>query len=153
MIQQLWSQFIEFTSKLVVPDWGALVNLIPVFLAVGVIGYLVWIVLRFAGAGPTRRGKTRITPRPPAGTHMPGPSFAPILGAIGVLFLGIGFVVGGLWFVVGALVLLLTLLYWGREALREYDTTAAHSTGDAVIVGALPAPTGPVPEGVHIPPP
>jgi plastocyanin len=153
MIQQLWSQFIEFTSKLVVPDWGALVNLIPVFLAVGVIAYLVWIVLRFAGAGPTRRGKTRITPRPPAGTHMPGPSFAPILGAIGVLFLGIGFVVGGLWFVVGALVLLLTLLYWGREALREYDTTAAHTTGNAVIVGALPAPAGTVPEGVHIPAP
>ena len=153
MIQELWSQFIEFTSKLVVPDWGALVALIPVFLAVAVIGYLVSTVLRFAGAGPTRRGKSRITPRPPAGTHMPGPSFAPILGAIGMLFLGFGLVAGGLWAAVGAIILVLTLLYWGREALREYDTAASGHAGDAVIVGALPAPGGTPPEGVHIPPP
>ena len=153
MIQDIWSQFIEFTSKLVVPDWGALVNLIPVGLAAAVVAYLIWTVMRFGNAGPTRRGKQRIPPRPPAGTHMPGPSFAPILGAIGAFFLVFGFVAGGLWFVVGAIILLITLLYWGREALRDYDTAAAHSGGSAVVVGALPAPAGTPPEGVHIPPP
>ena len=153
MIQELWTQFIEFTSKLVVPDWGALVALIPVGLLIAVVLYLVWIVLRFGSAGPTRRGKTRITPRAPAGLHMPGPSFAPILGAIGVLFLGFGLVAGGLWAAVGAIILALTLLYWGREALREYDTTAAGHGGEVVIVGALPAPAGTPPEGVHIPAP
>jgi plastocyanin len=153
MIQELWSQFIEFTSKLVVPDWGALVALIPVFLAVGVVAYLVWIVIRFGNAGPTRRGKSRITPRPPAGTHMPGPSFAPILGAIGMLFLGFGLVAGGLWAAVGAIILVLTLLYWGREALRDYDTAAGGHAGNVVIVGALPAPAGEPPAGVHVPPP
>jgi plastocyanin len=152
MIEDLWAQFIAFTSKLVVPDWGALVALIPVGLLIAVVLYLVWLFLRMSSAGPTRRGKQRITPKAPAGVHMPGPSFAPILGAIGVLFLGFGLVAGGLWAAAGAIILVLTLLYWGRESLREYDTAAAHG-GDVVIVGALPAPAGHPPEGVHIPPP
>ena len=84
---------------------------------------------------------------------MPGPSFAPILGAIGVFFLGFGLVAGGLWTLVGAVILAITLLYWGREALRDYDTAAAHDGGAAVIVGALQAPAGSPPEGVHIPAP
>ena len=153
MIQEIWTQFLAFTSKLVVPDWGALVGLIPVMLlALGVV-YLVWIVLRFGSAGPVRRGKRRQVPRTPAGLHMPGPSFAPILGAVGVFFLGFGLVAGGLWTLVGALVLTVTLLYWGREALRDYDTAAAHDGGAVVIVGALQAPAGSPPEGVHIPAP
>src|SRR5574338_1477303 len=119
MIEELWSQFIEFTSKLVVPDWGALVGLIPIGLAIAVVLYLVWVIVRFANAGPTRRGKRRITPRPPAGVHMPGPSFAPVLGAIGMLFLGFGIVSGGLWLLVGGIILVITLLYWGRESLRD----------------------------------
>ena len=73
---------------------------------------------------------------------MPGPSFAPFLGAIGVFFLGFGLVAGGLWTLVGAVILAITLLYWGREALRDYDTAAAHDGGAAVIVGALQAPAG-----------
>jgi len=154
MIEELWSQLIEFTSKLVVPDWGALIALIPIGLAAAVVVYLVWIVLRFRSAGPTRRGKQRIAPRAPAGIHMPGPSFAPVLGAIGMLFLGFGLVAGGLWAAVGAVILVLTLLYWGRESLREYDTTAAGGHGGSMaIVGALPAPAGVPPEGVHIPAP
>ena len=153
MIQEIWTQFLEFTSKLVVPDWGSLVALIPVMLlALGVV-YLIWIVLRFGSAGPVRRGKRRQTPATPAGIHMPGPSFAPILGAIGVFFLGFGLVAGGLWTLVGAVILTITLLYWGREALRDYDTAAAHDGGAAVIVGALQAPAGSPPEGVHIPAP
>jgi plastocyanin len=70
-----------------------------------------------------------------------------------MLFLGFGLVAGGLWAVVGALILLITLLYWGREALRDYDTAAAGHAGDVAIVGALPAPAGMPPEGVHIPAP
>jgi hypothetical protein len=142
MIEELWSQLIEFTSKLVVPDWGALIALIPIALAAAVVLYLVWIILRFASAGPTRRGKHRLPRRTPPGIHMPGPSFAPVLGAIGVLFLGFGLVAGGLWAVVGAIILVLTLLYWGRESLREYDTAATGQGGNTLIVGALPAPRG-----------
>jgi len=115
MIEDLWAQFIAFTSKLVVPDCGALVALIPVGLLIAVVLFLVWLFIRMGSAGPTRRGKQRIAPKAPAGVHMPGPSFAPILGAIGVLFLGFGLVAGGLWAAAGAIILVLTLLYWGRE--------------------------------------
>src|SRR3954447_7628902 len=140
MIEELWSQLIEFTSKLVVPDWGALIALIPIALAALVVLYLVWIILRFASAGPTRRGKHRLPPRTPPGIHMPGPPFAPVLGAIGVLFLGFGLVAGGLWAAVGATILVLTLLYWGRESLREYDSAATGQSGNPMVVGARPAP-------------
>lgn len=152
MIQELWTQFLEFTSKLVVPDWGALVALIPVLLLILGIIYLVWVVIRLGNAGPTRRGKHRLTPRTPPGIHMPGPSFAPILGAIGTFFMAFGLVAGGLWLLVGAIILTITLLYWGREALRDFDAVEVHD-GQAVLVGALPAPEGHVPAGVHIPAP
>jgi hypothetical protein len=37
-LNQWWSALIDFTSKLVVPDWGALIGLLPVFLLIGVVG-------------------------------------------------------------------------------------------------------------------
>jgi plastocyanin len=152
MIEQLWSDLIEFTSQFVIPDWGALIALLPIFVAIPVFIYITWTIYRWATAGPTRRGKRRMEPKPPAGIHMPGPSFAPLLGAVGVLFLGIGFVEGGLWLVIGGVALALTLLYWGREALRDYDHIPA-AAGEHVVVGMLPAPAGTAPEGVHMPPP
>jgi plastocyanin len=83
---------------------------------------------------------------------MPGPSFAPFVAAAGVFLLAFGLVVGGIWLAVGGVALVLTLLYWGREALRDYDGIPA-GAGQPVTVGMLPAPTGTPPEGVHIPPP
>jgi plastocyanin len=152
MIEQLWSDLIEFTSQFVIPDWGALIALLPIFLAIPVFLYITWTIYRWATAGPTRRGKRRLEPAPPPGIHMPGPSFAPFLGAAGVLFLGFGIVFGGLWLLLGAIALTITLLYWGREALRDYDHIPA-ANGEQVVVGMLPAPAGTPPEGVHIPPP
>jgi plastocyanin len=152
MIEQLWSDLLEFTSQFVIPDWGALIALLPIFLAIPVFLYITWMIYRWATAGPTRRGKRRLEPAPPPGVHMPGPSFAPFLGAAGVLFLGFGIVFGGLWLALGAVALTITLLYWGREALRDYDHIPA-AAGEPVVVGMLPAPAGTPPEGVHMPPP
>ncbi len=157
MIEDLWSSLIDFSSKLVIPDWGSLVGLIPILLAVLVGLYLSGTVYRFATAAPTRRGRRRLTPAPPPGTHLPGPSFAPILGAFGAFMLVFGMVVGGPWLFVGLAVLVITLLYWGREALRDYDRVSVADTGaipTAVIpAGALPTSGGTPPAGVHIPAP
>jgi plastocyanin len=162
MIEEVWSQLIGFTEQFVVPDWGLLVGLIPILLLVLVVLYVTWTIYRFATAGPTRRGKRRLTPVPPPGTHLPGGSFAPVIGAVGVLMLGIGLIEGGLWLLAGAVILGITLLYWGREFLREYDrlpseSTALVTTGGTAVVplppGALPAPEGTPPPGVHIPAP
>jgi hypothetical protein len=44
-LNQWWNALIEFTSHLVVPDWGALVNLLPIFLLVGVVGPIVTLLV------------------------------------------------------------------------------------------------------------
>src|SRR5829696_3132278 len=152
MIEETWSSLIEFTAQFVVPDWGQLIALLPVLLAIPVVLYITWTIYRFATAGPTRRGKRRLPPVAPEGMHMPGPSFAPVLGAIGTMVFVFGVVVGDIWLPIGAVVLAITLLYWGREALRDYDHLPA-GAGDTVAVGMLPAPAGSPPEGVHMPPP
>jgi plastocyanin len=152
MIEDIWNELIAFTEPFIVPDWEALIALIPVLLAIPVVLYIVWLFVRFANAGPTRRGKRRLEPVTPAGIHMPGPSWAPVLGAIGAFFLVFGMVAGGIWLWVGLVILVVTLLYWGREALRDYDAVRA-GEGQGATVGALPAPAGTPPAGVHIPPP
>ena len=67
---------------------------------------------------------------PPPGVHMPGPSFRPILGAIGVSMLMAGLVFGG-WLLLGGVVaLILTLVGWLVDALKEYrNAVAADATG------------------------
>jgi len=155
MLEDLWAGIIQFTEQFVVPDWGSLIGLLPVFLLIPVVLYLTWTAYRFATAGPTRRGKRRLPPAPPAGIHMPGPSLAPFLGAVGALFLVLGVVEGGLWLAVGGIILALTLLYWGREALRDFDHIPATATPVEPVVpaGMLPARVGSPPPGVHVPPP
>ena len=148
MLEQIWTAILDFTSKLVIPDWGALIGLIPVALAAVVVLWLVMTVYRFATIGPRRRGKRRLTPLPPPGIHAPGPSFAPVIAATGVFLLLFGLVVGGIALPLGAVALALSLLYWGREGLADYDhlTAGGHSQG-AVAVMRQPPP------GVHMPGP
>jgi hypothetical protein len=154
MIEDLVNGIVDFSKQFIIPDWGALVRLIPFALAALVFLYLSWTGYRFATAGPTRRGKRRLPPTTPAGIHMPGPSFAPLLAATGLFFLVFGMVAGGIWLGVGVIILVITLLYWGREEMRNYDQSAVVAPGGAMVArGALPAPAGTPPAGVHIPPP
>ena len=145
-IQNAWNAILDFTSKLVTPDWGALVALIPVGLAALVVVFLIWVVIRYANAGPLRRGPARVAAKPPAGVHMPGPSFAPIFAAVGVFLVFFGIVIGGLAFWISLIGLALALLYWLREGIRDYDAIERPETLPAVIH------TGP-PPGVHMPGP
>jgi plastocyanin len=157
MLEDLWTSLLAWTGQFVVPDWGSLIRLIPLGLAGLVFLYVTWTAFRFATAAPTRHGTIRkLPPRTPEGIHMPGPSFAPILGAFGTFMLVFGMVSGGLWLAVGVAVLAITLLYWGREALRDYDHAAGSVGAGAAVAmgpGALTAPRGTPPEGVHMPPP
>lgn len=49
-LNEIWTGLLGFLSHLVIPDWGALVGLLPLFLVLGVIGpiasilFLVWII-------------------------------------------------------------------------------------------------------------
>ena len=55
---------------------------------------------------------------PPPGVHMPGPSFRPILGAIGMAMLMAGLVFGGWLLLAGVLALILTLVGWLVDAVE-----------------------------------
>ena len=153
MLEELWHSIIEFSEAFIVPDWGALIALIPIGLGLLLALYLLWTVKRFATAGPVRRGVRRIEPVPPPGVHMPGPTFAPILAAVGAFLLFFGLIAGGISLWLGIIALVLTLLYWGREGLTDYDhlPDVAASGGTSTLLPAV-VPQGP-PPGVHMPGP
>jgi len=166
-----WETFLEAVGSLVAPDWGALVLLIPLAVALAVGAYLLWLVRRFATAGPRIARPLPAAPTPP-GIHMPGPSLAPFLVAGGALaFLAALLFVriepatdpatgepipgsttiaietlGIVAIVIGVAALVGALLYWGREAMREYEALEAPAALPAVVH------EGP-PPGVHIPGP
>jgi len=161
----LWDTIVnDYLGRLVSPDWGALVGLIPLALLAVVALYLGWIAVRFATAGPRTRGGP-IVPRSPAGVHMPGPSLSPLYlaAAATVLFLGLAamnadpsiLVLGtiplrdiGPWiFALGVFLTIGAGLYWGREVMRE----SGRPEGRGVVAGSFDAKRPPA--GVHIPGP
>ena len=44
-LEQWWTQLLELTSHLVVPDWGALVDLMPIFVLIGVVGPIITLLM------------------------------------------------------------------------------------------------------------
>jgi len=136
---------LDVAAAFVTPDWGALVQLIPIGLALLVLLWLLLTIRMYATAGPTRRAPARIEPIPPPTLHMPGGSAAPIFVAVGVFALFGGLVVGGIALAIGVIVLVGTLILWGREAVRDYQHLEP--------VPALPAVIHEPPPGVHMPGP
>jgi plastocyanin len=142
----LWEQILELTSRLLIPEWRELIVLLPLGLAALIVAWLLWTVVRFASVGPARRVPARVAPVAPPGTHMPGGSLAPIAAALGAAVLFLGLVLGGTWLWLGATALVVGLLVWGRDALRDYDQLAP----------AMPVPNTvrrAPPPGVHLPGP
>lgn len=148
MLEQIWNSFLELTAQLVLPDWGVVIGMLPVLIVLPVALVLLMTFRRLLGAPPARRGVRRVEPVTPAGIHMPGPSLAPILAAVGMFLLFLGLVFGGVTLALGAVALTVTLLYWGAEGLHLYDRDVAPTRT------ILPArvDTGP-PPGVHMPGP
>lgn len=44
-LQGLWDGLLDLTSQFVIPDWGSLIGLLPVFLVIGVLGPILSILL------------------------------------------------------------------------------------------------------------
>ena len=145
-MDQIWNGLLDLTSRFIIPDWGSLIALIPIAIVALIVLFFGWLVWRLTALGPRRRGKGRVRPAPPPGVHMPGPSFAPVFGAVGLFLVLLGLVWGGVIIFLGVVALILTLLYWGSEAMRDYDHTAPPSNLPAVV-------HGPPPPGVHMPGP
>ncbi len=146
-MDQIWNAILDLMARFVTPDWGSLIGLIPIALLALIVLFLGWTLRRAVSVGPKRRGPGRLKPVPPAGIHMPGPTFAPIFGAVGVALLLFGLVFGGVIIPLGLVALVLGLLYWGAEAMRDYDHTAGSGSNLPAVVHAGP------PAGVHMPGP
>lgn len=148
MLTDLWSAILDLTAQFVIPDWGAVIALLPIFVTFFVVAVLLWVFMGLRAAAPARRGKRPLPPRTPDGIHMPGPSYAPILASIGAFTLFLGLVFGGAMLIAGAIILSVTLLYWLRESIRIYD----HDVEDTETTLPAVVHDGP-PAGVHMPGP
>jgi len=146
-MDKIWSSILVFVTQFVSPDWGKLIGLIPLGL-LGLVGlYVLWLMRKLATVGPSERGGRPASPAPPDGIHMPGPSFAPVFGAVGMALLVFGLVFRGAITILGLVALILALIYWLREGMHDYD----HVEETAVTLPAL-IHDGP-PAGVHMPGP
>lgn len=130
----------------ITPDWRALIALIPIGLLLLFVAWFVLTTRKFASVGPSRRAPARIEPLTPADVHMPGGSSAPILVAFGAGALFLGLVLGGAALWIGLTLMVITLIAWFREAMRDYDHLETAQRLPAVVH------EGP-PPGVHMPGP
>src|SRR3972149_6097671 len=71
-MQELWQSILDLLSKVVTPDWGELIALIPLGLLALVLFFFALTIRAYAGAGPTRRAPARLPPIAPPDLHMPG---------------------------------------------------------------------------------
>jgi plastocyanin len=149
MLNDIWNAILELMTQFVIPDWGALVALLPVFIFILILVILVATFVRLFRAPKARRGKARLVPRAPKGLHMPGPSFAPILASIGLFLAFLGIVFPGPLLAVGLVALGLSLIYWLGESIRIYDHDLGEKTTPDVPVVVHDGP----PPGVHMPGP
>lgn len=44
-LEGLWQGLLDFTAQLVIPDWGALIALLPLFVLLGVVGPIVTLLV------------------------------------------------------------------------------------------------------------
>jgi plastocyanin len=147
--QTIVDTLLSVAATFIIPDWRALIALIPIGLALLFLAWFVLTLRKFVTLGPTRRAPARIQPVTPAHIHMPGGSVAPLMVALGAGLLFTGLVVGGIALWIGVIAMVLTLLVWFREAMRDYDHLDA--TGSAQRLPAV-IHEGP-PPGVHMPGP
>jgi hypothetical protein len=89
-LDRFWTGVLDLLRPIITPDWGALVSLIPLGLALLVLGYLVWMGRRWAGVllAEPGRGRRRSSLKPLVIAHF------------GVIIVGI--VVAALAFVIGS---------------------------------------------------
>ena len=87
-------------------------------------------------------------PVTPPTVHMPGGSVAPDPRGAGLMGLFLGLVFGGVALWIGVVLLVVTLLWWLREAIRDYDQPWRRSSAP----GRRAQHAGP-PPGVHMPGP
>ena len=111
MIEQAWDSFLDFISQFVIPDWGGLIALLPVFITILVVLWFARMIYVYATIGPTRVREPRQKPVQPDGVHMPGPTYGPILVGAATFLLFLGLVFGLAYFLLQRLSVDLAQVY------------------------------------------
>ena len=153
-LRSLLEWIVSLLGPFVAPDWGALIQLLPIIILLVVAGFYGWVFFRFRRAGPRQIGMPALPTRSaPAGIHLPGPSLAPLLISVASAALFFSVALGGVALAVSAGAMLLALVAWGREAVREYDAIGAGDHGALAISAQSSRGASGPPAGVHLPPP
>jgi len=150
MLNDLWSRLIAWTGTWVVPDWAALVALIPVLLLLVVVAFTVITAAKWANAGPTRRGPGRRGPLAPDGSPLRGPSLAPILVAGGAFVLAFGLVAGGPALPVGIVAAAIGLGWWALEIRRDAQPSTPTGPKTGADEAAMTRRPGPRPAALAL---
>jgi plastocyanin len=97
-----------------------------------------------AGDGAAEVGdRARAADGPPAGVHVPGPSFRPLLASIATAAMLLGLVIDPIVFVAGLLMTIIGLVGWLVDARKEYrEAEKADATGHLENIPAPRFPTG-----------
>jgi plastocyanin len=125
MLTDLWTRLVAWSGGIVAPDWGQLVALIPIILLLVVVAFVVITTLRWASAGPTRRGPGRRLPAGPDGRPLHVPVIGPFVLALGAFALAFGLVAGGPWLPGGIALAAVGLVWWALDLLRPPGAPAA----------------------------
>lgn len=60
-LNDLWNQILEITTLFVIPDWGALIGLLPIFIFLGVVGPLLTLLPLGILVYQVRKPRARVT--------------------------------------------------------------------------------------------
>jgi hypothetical protein len=60
-LNQSWTGVLQFLNGIVVPDWGGLVNLLPIFVVIGVVGPILTLLAFFWFAYLVQKPRLRTT--------------------------------------------------------------------------------------------
>ena len=55
LLERIWTRLLQLTSEFVTPDWGKIIGVIPVIMAVFVVFFLLWMIRRIRTAPPVSR--------------------------------------------------------------------------------------------------
>ena len=149
MIEQAWDALLDFASQFVIPDWGGLIALLPVFIVILVVLFFARVIYVYATigpqAGPRPAGAAR-SPRPASTCRARRTPRSSPRSASFFLFLGLVF--PGWLLLVG--IVIARRRHCSTGAARRSSTTTTSRT--PIRRRSRRRPTGP-PAGVHIPGP
>jgi plastocyanin len=165
----LWTQFLDWLSRIITPNWTDVINWIPL----GLLALLVLVIfvvipatwLRYAAVNRSRVPRRTTGGAPPAGVHMPGASPWPFVVPIGAALVLVGLVVRPTdargeptaplnlpLFLAGLAITFIAAAGWIRDAMREWRRIEGLERDEHGLLLSSGAAVAALPRAVTVPP-